>query len=300
VKTLALIVVILVTVTTAPARADSAVADIRDLYVNAEYERALALAATADTSGLPPSARVEIAGYQAACLIALGRTAEAEAMMAVVVRSAPQQSVPIAASPKMSALFAAVRARILPDLVRERYADAKALLEAKHYQEARAAFHDVQALVTAAESVADAGPLADVRLLATEFEAVAKERAAAAPTAAAVVPAVSAAAPVALRVYDRTDTTVVAPVTVLQRISLGEQAARVAAQHRRASPLPLTADLVVTIDANGQVERAVVAGAVSPALDEDLVASALRWKYRPARRDGSPVRYAKIVRVEIK
>jgi outer membrane biosynthesis protein TonB len=62
----------------------------------------------------------------------------------------------------------------------------------------------------------------------------------------------------------------------------------------------LTADLIITIGETGRVERAALARPVAPALDEDLVASALRWEYQPARRDGSPVKYAKTVRVEIR
>jgi hypothetical protein len=61
----------------------------------------------------------------------------------------------------------------------------------------------------------------------------------------------------------------------------------------------LTADLIVTIGETERVERAALARAVAPAMDDALVASALRWEYQPALRDGSPVKYAKIVRVEI-
>jgi hypothetical protein len=282
----------------AVAPAETTVAEMRDLYVNAEYERALAVAGTIDAASLPASVRAAIVGYQAACLVALGRGAEAEVVMAIVVRAAPLQTVPVAASPKVTALFTAVRTRMLPDLVRERYADAKTLLEAKHYGEAEAAFQDVQALVTAAESAAVAGTLADIRLLATEFETVAKDRAARPIIAATPVPAVRAA-PADLHVSDRTERGVVAPVTIMQRITLGDNAARFAAQ-RRASPTPLTADLIITIGETGRVERAALARPVAPALDEDLVASALRWEYQPARRDGSPVKYAKTVRVEIR
>jgi hypothetical protein len=287
----------------AGAHDDSTVAEMRDLYVNAEYERAVAVAGTIDAAGLPASERAAIAGYQAACLIALGRDAEAEAVMAIVVRAAPLQTVPVAASPKVTALFTAVRTRTLPELVRERYTGAKTLLEAKRYGDAEAAFRDVQTLVTAAEAAAVAGTLADIRLLATEFETVAKDRAARATIIAAtpvpVAPAVRAAAPAAVHVSDRTERGVVGPVTITQRITLGNDAARFAAQ-RRSSPTPLTAELIVTISETGRVERAALTRPVAPALDDDLVASALRWEYQPARRDGSPVKYAKIVRVEIK
>jgi hypothetical protein len=187
---------------------------------------------------------------------------------------------------------------MLPDLVRERYADAKTLLETKQYGEAEVAFQDVQALVTAAESAAVAGTLADIRLLATEFETVAKDRAARTIIAGTPVPA-AGAAPADLHVAERTERGVVAPVTIMQRITLGDNAARFAAQ-RRASPTPLTADLIIIIGETGRVERAALARPVAPALDEDLVASALRWEYQPARRDGSPVKYAKTVRVEIR
>jgi hypothetical protein len=46
--------------------------------------------------------------------------------------------------------------------------------------------------------------------------------------------------------------------------------------------------------------KADVRGSINANYDEILVRAALTWKYRPATRNGVPVRFEKIVAVDVK
>jgi len=58
--------------------------------------------------------------------------------------------------------------------------------------------------------------------------------------------------------------------------------------------------LNVTIDEKGDVEKAEVRGSIHPSYDSLLLRAARNWKYRPARKDGSPVKFEKTIIVDVK
>ena len=55
----------------------------------------------------------------------------------------------------------------------------------------------------------------------------------------------------------------------------------------------------VLIDEKGQVVEARLRSPVHPLYDSRLLAAARHWQYRPATRDGAPVRFRKVIEVQL-
>jgi len=94
--------------------------------------------------------------------------------------------------------------------------------------------------------------------------------------------------------YDRTATDVVPPVTVRQEIP---QIPRELTRTMLATAK--TATLEVLVDENGNVERAVMRDKLNPIYDRLVLAAARTWKYRPAMKGTTPVKYLKAIAIVI-
>ena len=70
-------------------QAQETIAAARDLYTAANYDDALAVLNRLDTPGSQVSDRLAVNQYRAFCLVALGRTAEAERAIEAVVSAEP-------------------------------------------------------------------------------------------------------------------------------------------------------------------------------------------------------------------
>ena len=134
-----LFVVVALLVSMAPigaARQDS-MAAARELYATAAYDEALAmLDRLRGATPAPATADARtIEQFRAYSLFALGRAADAEKAVEAVVTIDPTWEIAdTEAPPRIVALFANVRARALPNLVRERFDAAKALHAEKKYR----------------------------------------------------------------------------------------------------------------------------------------------------------------------
>ena len=153
----------------APALAqEGPLAVARDLYASARYDEALAMlnGVRQQESGNPTNLR-SIEQYRSLCLLALGRGAEAEAAIAVVVASDPMyQPTETEASPRVRTAFSEVRQRQLPDIARTRYASAKAAFDRKDYPFAEQQFRELLRLIDDPDM---GGRLGDLRMLVTGF-----------------------------------------------------------------------------------------------------------------------------------
>src|SRR5436190_18447410 len=114
------------------ARAQSrSLGSARDLYAAAAYEDALAA-----LNGLRPSDRSEdksvVEQYRAFCLLALGRTADADAAIEAAVAASPfTQPSEADISPRVRSRFRDVRRRVLPRIIERRYTEARAAFDRK-------------------------------------------------------------------------------------------------------------------------------------------------------------------------
>src|SRR5512134_1406461 len=89
----------------------------RELYASARYDEALAV-----LNELRSADRRSIEQYRSLCLLALGRTPEAEAAIAAVITVDPTyQPSEADVSPRVRSAFTEVRQRLLPEIATARY-----------------------------------------------------------------------------------------------------------------------------------------------------------------------------------
>ena len=273
----------------------------RDLYASARYDEALAL-----LNGLrPPSSGSDLKSveqYRSLCLLALGRGTEAEAAIAAVVTADPSyQPSEAEASPRVRAAFTEVRQRLLPEIARARYTDAKAVFDRKEYQQAQEQFRGLLGLLDDPEM---GGRLADLRVLVTGFIDLSTAAAApppapkaeepppAAPAAApSAAPAPAPAHPSPLRIFTGDDANVKAPVIVKQEVPRVPTSVTAQARNRGL--------LEVVVDEQGRVASVTVRVSVHPVYDALLMTAARDWKYQPATVNGKPVKFRKMIQISV-
>ena len=282
----------------------------KDLYASAAYEDALTALTrlTGDGSAAPNVAR-EADEYRAFCLYALGRTSEAESVAESIIRRDPLTKLDAAdASPRLELMFSNVRKRLLPSLIRERFKTARTALDQKDLTAAEPQLAEARQMIADAEKlgIKDDG-LADLGVLVDGFLQLVRSTAdqrTAQPPAAAIPPdpasgaarpkvdpplAPSPAASVP-RVYSLDDVGVTPPVVVNQRLpTMSPELVRITKAINASSMIE------VVIDERGDVVDATVRKSVNETFDNLMVGAARRWKYRPAMRDGVPVRYVKTI-----
>jgi len=277
----------------------------RELYAAAEYEDALNLLnRLRQTPGRSEDARV-IDQYRAFCLLALGRSGDAEQAIASVILADPSFRPSADLSPRVRTAFIDVRRRMLPQLIQEKYAAAKMAYDQKNYIAASTGFKLVLESLKDPDVATVAGqpPLSDMKTLAAGFYDLAAAAAAppppppaaaatAAPAAAPAPAAVTAAAPGAPepKYYSADDGNVVPPMII--------------SQYLPPFPANITVAqpgiLEVLIDERGLVVGVSMRVPVSPRYDRLAVEAARGWRYQPATLDGVTVRYRKVVQISIK
>ena len=287
------LVTMLLTVATVRAEQDS-VAAARDLYASAAYEDALAVLNRLPGSGRPVDETRTIEQYRAFCLLALGRAAEAEHAIESVISADPMYRPSVDLSPRVRTAFSDVRRRVLPAIIQQKYAQAKAAYDRKEYATAADLFSRVLETMSDPDvaTQVDRAPLSDMKMLALGFKDLATTASAPPPPlpAAAPAPVPEPVVPKAPRIYTSSDGDVSPPVAVRQDLPA----------YPGQVVIPRQGLLEVLIDENGLVEGAVMRVSVSPHYDQLAVAAARAWRYRPATLDGAPVKYRKAVRVTIK
>jgi len=174
----------------------------KTLYVNASYEEALGvLDKQAEAAGQTGTRAAELHHYRALCLIALGRTGEADQAIALSVAADPF-SVPDTSelAPRVASVFTAARARLVPDVARAALAEGRQLMQKGDPAGAHKRFEAVTKLL-AEPGLAGRADLVDLTLAANAFaeltqaQIAAAAAAAAASAAATPPPAAAVAAP---------------------------------------------------------------------------------------------------------
>lgn len=274
----------------------------KDLYASAAYEDALSALARIDPA-TPDLAR-QVEQYRVYCLYALGRTAEAESAAERLIRKMPLVQLEDA-SPRIEAMFLTVRKRLLPGLIRAEYRTARTALDEKNFSKAEPHLVQAHKMLAAAQQ---AGPLdeslADLSVLVDGFIELGRGAASPAPAATPLQPAAPAAvvaataaparAPSAPAIYSAGDDGVVPPVATLQQLPTLPLALK--SMMRLARP---TGVLDLVIDEMGTVQQAVLRQPINPAYDTLLLNASLGWKYRPATKDGVPVKFRKLILVTL-
>jgi TonB family protein len=263
------------------ASAQEPLQQIKTLYASAAYEDALSMIARLQASGR----KAEYEQYRVFCLVALGRTAEAEKAIASVVEADPS-FVPDARemSPRIRDMFARTRRAMVPDIAHRLYLDARESLNRQDKAAATAKFEAVVRLIdsTAGDKAADAEEplLYELRLLASGFLDLSR--------AADARPAPAVRQPSTVPSID-----IVAPTPIRQELPAWTPPELWNAREFRGA-------IRVFISEQGRVTDAELSPSIHPAYDRLLLAAAKAWQYQPATRNGSPVASEKVIEVVLK
>jgi TonB family protein len=281
------------------AAGQDTLARAKDLYGLAEYDEALTVLNRLYETALPavPS---EVTGYQVLCLLALGRTDDAQKAIEALIKADPlYRPSPSMMSPRTREKFDAVRRELLPDIAQRTYDTAKAAFDRKELPVALAEFDRVVALLDE-PGLADMQNMADLRRLAIGFRDLSKaavaevpaSRSAASPNVPA--PLVTPLAPVAEpRTYTGEDAGVVPPIVVSRRTPIWTPRNEIEKRREYRGVLELV------VDEAGAVTSAMLGRSVHPAYDGQLVDMARTWKFRPATKDGVPVKYRMTIEIRL-
>jgi TonB family protein len=279
----------------------------KTLYLEAAYEDALALL---EAPG--PSGTADVHLYRALCLLALGRSNEADAAIARSIEldpmaTAARQDV----SPRVAALLADARRRMLPDIARRRVADGRMLYQQGDRAGATQRF-EAAVRVLDDPTLVNQGELADLRTLASGFLDL--MRAQAAPTPAAAPAATPALASVtATTAAANPGPPPAAPAAATEEGAAVPAAAAVTRPKVLSQIMPpwrppdsswrgreLRGMMLLTIDATGRVTGAQMEQTIYPGYDRLLLDAARTWRYTPATRDGQPTESQLIVPIVVK
>jgi len=274
---------------------DADLSAARDLYASAAYDDALTLLNRLRSADHPASQSRAIEQYRAFCLLALGRSADAEQAIEAVVAAEPSfQPGESDASPRIRSAFTSVRRRMLPSIIQARYAQAKASFDRKEFAAAADGFAQVLTAIGDPDVAAEAKqpPLSDLRMLAGGFQELAAKAAAPPPPppAPVVAPAPQPPVPVAPRIYTGGEVNVVAPVVVNQALP----------PFPGQVVIPRSGKVEVVIDESGAIETAIITTSVTPAYDAMVLAATRAWRYKPATANGVAVKFRKTVQITIK
>ena len=244
------------------ARAQDPMAKARELYAAAEYDDALTMLEGLAAGKHGASDRQAVELYRMLCLVAVGRSDEADKAIEGMIAADPLFRPGDDISPRMRTVFSDARRRLLPALIQQNYQQAKAAFDRQDFVAAASAFKRV------VDTVADPGmaqaaaqsPLSDLRTLASGFHDLSVK--AIPPPPPPVPVAAEPAVPETPRIYS------------------GE-------------------DREVVINEVGLVEAASTLVSLGPAYDELVTTAANRWQYYPARADGKPVKFRKRIQITV-
>jgi TonB family protein len=276
----------------APAAAQDPLAAAKDLYASARYDEALTVLNTLRNGDAPAAVDLRsVEQYRSFCLIALGRSEEAEAAIAAVIASDPlYQPDESEVSPRVRTVFREVRQRLLPEIAVNAYATAKATFDRKEYAAAADQFRQVLEILSDRDADSEQ---ADLRTLASGFLdlAVAAMTPPPAPPPVAPAPVPEPAVPAPPRVYTADDENVRAPTPVRQKMPSVPSTLTRSANSRGI--------VEVIVDEEGRVESATIRLSIHRVYDTMILDAAKDWRYRPATVAGKPVKYKKMIQVTV-
>jgi protein TonB len=304
------------------AHAQDDLEPVRSLYAAADFDAALVA-----LDRVTPSSSTEaldVARYRVFCLVALGRSVEADREIQSIVQRDPMY-VPHAdeASPRIRAAFTEVRKRVLPAVARTLYGDGKAAFDRKAFPEAVEKLEQVVAILDTPEAASQAD-LADLRTLATGFLDLSRSSMTV-PAAAVtpVTPVPQAAAPQASSSTATNGSAMVngsapantskpgipAPAPAPPGADSGATIEPVAVRQELPPwtfPTPqllgteLRGVVQIEIDESGNVTSGRIVESVHALYDSVLLRAVRQWKYQPARRNGQPIKAFKMVAVVVR
>jgi TonB family protein len=295
--------------TNAGAQAGNTLDRARSLYDSASFDEALVILDR--VSGAQPETDVEeVQRYRALCLLALNRTSDAQHAIEIVFSRDPMFRLADGdAPPRMLAAFNDVRRRLLPKVTEQLYASAKMTFDRKEYDLATTQFSDLLAFLEDADA-RELPSLKEFRTLATGFRDLSQVALVTAPKPAPT-PALAptpAANPIQVPPQKEPQVAALSPAAS-PNIVTGQPAAGVEPPVVIRQQMPLWLGMRdflprggrgiirVIVNEQGSVEDARIVSSVHTVYDALLLSAARTWKYEPARLNGKPVPYMKMIEV---
>jgi tetratricopeptide (TPR) repeat protein len=261
------------------AHGQETIQQVKALYASAAYEDALTMVTRLQAANRRP----EVEQYRVFCLVALGRTAEAEKAIETVLSKDPS-FVPDAeeTSPRIQAMFVRIRRTLIPEIAQRMYVEAKAAFDRKEMAAARSQFESLLQLIDGNAAVDNEEPmLGELRLLASGFVDLSK----AMPAAPASPPAPVASSPPPLELTS--------PVPVKQNLPVWVPPDPSSHREFRGA-------IRVFISDAGRVTGAELSQGIHPVYDRLLLQAARAWEYQPALKNGAPIPSEKVIEVVLK
>jgi TonB family protein len=280
----------------------------KSLYAQGIYEDALARLEKIRGDGTAD----EVDEYRALCLLALGRTTDSQhALESLFTRTPLFKMSDADVPPRLVTMFHDVRRRLLPVAIRTMYTRAKTAYDQESFTAAYAEFKDLLVLASDEDLGDEAPAMSDLKMLAEGFLNLSQEKAAAAAAKAAKAaaaapppapdpapsssppkpPATPDPAPQGPRIYTDADHDVTPPVDVVKALPEWNPS------NPQWRKFELSGAIRIVIDESGKVESAVLVKSVHESYDPLLLAAARQWQFKPARKNGQPVKYQKVVAV---
>lgn len=280
------------------AYAQDALARAKTFYASADYEEALQLLETLKGK----TSSTEVAAYQVFCLVALGRADEAKQAIEAIVRVDPLfRPSEAQVSPRVRMFFEDVRRPLLPEIVRHSYAKAKDAYDRKEMAPASAEFDRVIALLD--EIGGSEQGVADLRTLASGFRDLSKAAAAPPPPTpepapvavdpAPVTPPATPRPPAEPAVYGMEHADVKRPVAVSKTMPNWRP------ENPTEERMNFTGAVELVISEQGKVLSVSLIESVHPRYDAALLEAAKGWTFRPATKNGVPVKFRYAVAVKL-
>jgi tetratricopeptide (TPR) repeat protein len=271
--------------------AQDSLTSARDLYASAQYDEALELLdrLSARTSSSDDRQSIEL--YRTLCLLAVGRRDDAERAIEAIIALNPLYRPDDDLSPRTRAAFSDAKRRVLPAIVQQQYAEAKAAFERKEYEAAAERFKRViQALNDPEIGVAaKQPPLADLRTLAAGFHDLSVQ-AIPPPPPPLLAPAPPPVQNLPPKIYTGEEGGVRPPLTVAQELP------------RYPGPVPPTGFMgiiEVVVNERGTVDSAAMVVPVTNLYDKLVLVAASKWVFKPALANGVPVKFRKRLQIKI-
>ncbi len=265
----------------------ASLAAARDLYVSASYDDALTMLGSLAGGTRTPDEQQSVDLYRTLCLYALGKTTEAERVIdAMLMRQPLYRASSEELSPRVQTAFQNSRKRILPSLIQQEYAEAKAAFDEKNWRVASTGFDEVLKSIADPDimQAASAPPLSDIKTLASGFRDLSVKMIPPPPVVVEAKPVRAVKS-----VYSVDDRDVIGPVAILQRVP----------KYPAAVTKPLVGVVEFVVDETGAVQTPRMQMTIDPSFDSMVVAAAKKWTYQPATLDGKPVKYMKRLTISV-
>ena len=275
-----------------PAHGQELVATAGVLYAEADYDGVLTLLNNEAVGSLEGPARLEADRLRVLCLLALDRAGDAHSLIERLVTARPDYQPGDDYSPRVRLAFRAVRDRVLPPLARDLYDEGRRAYDSGRFAESAESLAEALPVIEALTQEGRPG-MADLRVLAREFLALARERTPPPEPAVPPLPAKRLAVEPFMAASAALDAPATPPVAIEQDLPPWPHGlAGVRAELRGA--------VDVWIDERGYVTEASMTESVHPAYDRELLSAARDWRYEPARRAGQAVSSHKRVEVVLR